>query len=36
MNLLYAINYMHENLMNDDFWCVYICLYLYISVYVIV
>jgi hypothetical protein len=36
MNLLYGVNYMHENLMNADFWCVYIYLCLYIGVYVLV
>jgi hypothetical protein len=28
--------YMHENLMDDDFWYIYICLCLYIGVYVLV
>jgi hypothetical protein len=29
MNLLYDVNYMHENLMNDDFWCIYMFLFIY-------
>jgi hypothetical protein len=28
--------HMHQNLMDDDFWCIYICLCLYIDVYVLV
>jgi hypothetical protein len=31
-----SMMYMHENLMDDDFMCIYIYVYVYILVYVLV